>query len=165
MDLNEPMVAIVEHLLQEFNDVFAWTYKDLKRIPLHIVVHSMEFDTTISPTHQAKYQMNPNYIAIMKQDLDKLLATGFIAPIEETSWLSSIIVVPKKEWKDMHLCGFLTIERHHKERPTPPTIYRRGLGYGGNTWDVLCFQWIFRSKHVKKSKCDQGNLHCLGRTD
>jgi hypothetical protein len=97
VDLNEPMVAIVEHLLQEFNDVFAWTYKDLKRIPLHIVVHSMEFDTTISPTHQAKYQMNPNYIAIMKQDLDKLLATGFIAPIEETSWLSSIIVVPKKE--------------------------------------------------------------------
>lgn len=39
----------------------------------------------------------------------------------------------KKERKDMHLCGFLTIECHHKERPTPPTIYRRGLGYGGNT--------------------------------
>jgi hypothetical protein len=32
----------------------------------------------------------------MKQDLDKLIATGFIVPIEETSWLSQIIVVPKK---------------------------------------------------------------------
>jgi len=35
----------------------------------------------------------------MKQDLDKLLATGFIAPIKETSWLLSIIVVPKKNEK------------------------------------------------------------------
>jgi hypothetical protein len=54
VDLSEPMVAIIEHLLQEFKDVFAWTYKDLKGIPPHIVMHSMEFDTTISPTHQTK---------------------------------------------------------------------------------------------------------------
>jgi hypothetical protein len=45
----------------------------------------MELDTTISPTHQTKYQMNLNYLAKMKQDLDKLLTTGFIAPVEEAS--------------------------------------------------------------------------------
>jgi len=35
----------------------------------------------------------------VKQDLDKLLAMGFIAPMEEATWLSSIVVVPKKNNK------------------------------------------------------------------
>jgi hypothetical protein len=39
--------------------------------------------------------MNPNYVAVIKQDLDKLLSVGFIAPVEEVNWLSSIVVVPK----------------------------------------------------------------------
>jgi hypothetical protein len=37
--------------------------------------------------------MNPNYVVVVKQDLDKLLNLGFIALVEEVSWLSPIIVV------------------------------------------------------------------------
>jgi hypothetical protein len=37
--------------------------------------------------------MKPNYVAIIKQDLDKFLNVGFIALVEEVNWLSSIIVV------------------------------------------------------------------------
>ncbi len=44
------MATIVEQLLQEYIEVFAWTYKDLKGIPPHIIMHYMELDTTISPT-------------------------------------------------------------------------------------------------------------------
>ncbi len=40
--------------------------------------------------------MNPNYVVIFKQDLDKLLNVGFITLVEEASWLLPIIVVPKK---------------------------------------------------------------------
>jgi hypothetical protein len=40
--------------------------------------------------------MNPNYVIVVKHDLDKLLNVGFIAPMEEASWLSPIVVVPKK---------------------------------------------------------------------
>ncbi len=43
--------------------------------------------------------MNPNYATIIKQNTDKLLAIGFIVLIEETTWLSSIVVVPKKNRK------------------------------------------------------------------
>jgi hypothetical protein len=32
--LKTSKVLEVEHLLKEFKDFFAWTYKDLKRIPL-----------------------------------------------------------------------------------------------------------------------------------
>ncbi len=59
----------------------------------------MKFDTTIPPTHQTKYRMNPNYAIVVKQDLDKLLNVGFITLMEEASWLSPIVIVLKKNNK------------------------------------------------------------------
>ncbi len=48
------------------------------------------------PTHQARYRLNPNYVAIIKQDIDNLLVGSFIKLVEETIWLSPIVVVPTK---------------------------------------------------------------------
>ncbi len=66
----------VEQLLKEFKDVFAWTYKDLKGIPLELAQHIIELDITIPPTHQIKYILNPNYATSIKHDIDKLLIAG-----------------------------------------------------------------------------------------
>jgi hypothetical protein len=71
-------VLEVVQLLKEFKDVFAWTYKDLKGIPLELPQHTMELDITIPPTHQVRYRLNPNYVTVVKQDINKLLAVGFI---------------------------------------------------------------------------------------
>jgi hypothetical protein len=72
--------------LQEYKDVFAWSYKELTEIPPHkIIQHWIELDTTIPLTHQAMYQMNPNYATMVKQYLDKLLVARFIAPMEEAT--------------------------------------------------------------------------------
>jgi hypothetical protein len=43
--------------------------------------------------------MNPNYVAIIKHNIDKLLIARFIQPIEEIIWLSPTVVVPKKDGK------------------------------------------------------------------
>jgi len=56
----------VEQLLKEFKDVFAWAYKDLKRIPLELAQHIIELDTTIPSTHHAKFRLNPNYATTIK---------------------------------------------------------------------------------------------------
>ncbi len=56
----------VEHLLKEFKDVFAWTYKDLKGIPLELTQHIIELNTTIPLAHQARYILNLNYAIIIK---------------------------------------------------------------------------------------------------
>jgi len=89
-------VLEAEQLLKEFKDVFAWTYKNLKGILPELAQHKIELDTTIPLTHQAKYILNPNYAIVIKQDIDKLLATGFIQFIEGVIWLSPIVVVPKR---------------------------------------------------------------------
>jgi len=86
-------------LLKEFKDVFAWTYKDVKGMFPKLVQHIIELNTSIPPTHQARYRLNPNYATTIKQDIDKLLAIGFIQPLEEATWLSPIMVLPKKNGK------------------------------------------------------------------
>jgi hypothetical protein len=85
--------------LKEFKDVFAWTYKDLKGIPPELAKYKIELDTTIMLTHQAKYILNSNYAIIVKQDINKLLAIGFIQSIKEATWLSPIVIVLKKNGK------------------------------------------------------------------
>jgi hypothetical protein len=85
--------------LKEFKDGFAWTYKDLKRIPPKLAQHIIELDIIILLAHQARYGLNPNYVTSIKQVIDKLLATRFIVFVKETTWLSPIIVVPKKNGK------------------------------------------------------------------
>jgi hypothetical protein len=67
-----------EQLLKEFKDVFAWTHKDLKRIPPELAQHIIELNIIIPLAHQAKYKLNPNYATIVNQYIDKLLAIGFI---------------------------------------------------------------------------------------
>ncbi len=79
--------------------MFAWTYKDLKGIPPKLVQHIIELNTSIPPAHQARYTLNPNYVAIVKHDIDKVLATRFIQPVEEATWLSPIVVLPKMNGK------------------------------------------------------------------
>ena len=43
--------------------------------------------------------MNPNYAAEVKEEIDKLLRVGFIRPVKQATWLSPIVVVPKKNGK------------------------------------------------------------------
>ncbi len=86
-------------MFNEFKEVFAWIYKDLKGIPSKLAQHIIELHTSIPPTHQARYKLNPNYDAPIKHDIDKLLVVGFIQLVEEATWLSSIAVVPKKNGK------------------------------------------------------------------
>jgi hypothetical protein len=92
-------VLETKQLLKEFKDVFTWTYKDLKGIPLEVAQHKIELDTIIPLTHQATYRLNPNYAIAIKQYIDKLLVVIFIQFVEEVTWLSPIMIIPKKNGK------------------------------------------------------------------
>jgi hypothetical protein len=56
----------LEQLLKEFKDVFAWTYKNLKGVPLKLAQHKIELDITIPPAHHARYILNLNYATVIK---------------------------------------------------------------------------------------------------
>ncbi len=79
--------------------MFAWTYKDLKGLPPELAQHKIELDTSIPLAHQVRYRLNPNYAIVVKHDIDELLVIGFIQLIKEATWLSPIVIVPKKNGK------------------------------------------------------------------
>jgi len=112
-------VLEVEQLLNEFKDVFAWTYKDLKRIPLKIAHKKIELGAIIPLTHQAKYILNPNYVIVVKQHIDKLLATRFIEFVKEATWMSPIVIILKKNDKLRIYINFKTLNVATKRDPYP----------------------------------------------
>ncbi len=65
IDLELVSFQLVE-LLKEFKDIFPWTYKDLKGIPLKIAQHRIELDTLIPFIHETRCLLNPTYATIVK---------------------------------------------------------------------------------------------------
>ncbi len=93
----------LQMIFKEFKDVFVWTYKDLKGISLELVQHRVELDTSIPQAHHARCKLNLNYVVVVNQDIDKLLVAGFIQLVAEATWLSPIVLMPKKNGK-LRIC-------------------------------------------------------------
>ncbi len=75
--------------------------------------------TLLLLTHQAKYRLNPNYVTTVKQDIDKFLVVGFIESIEEATWFSPIVVVPKKNGKLRICIDFIKVNVAIKKNSYP----------------------------------------------
>jgi hypothetical protein len=108
--------------------------KEYQRTLQHLQAHRIELDTTIPPTYQNWYRMNPNYVVVVKHDLNKLLTTRFIVPMDETTWFPPIVVLLKKNG-NLYIC--VDFKRLNA------TIYEGGLRYGSWTQNILIFGWIF----------------------
>ena len=48
--------------------------------------------------------MNPTLKDIVKEELQKLLTTGFIYPISNSKWVSPLVVVPNKVTGKWRIC-------------------------------------------------------------
>jgi hypothetical protein len=68
----------------------------------------------------AKYKLNPNYVIVIKQNIDELLIAGFIQIVEEATWLSPIVVVvPKKNGKLRIYIDLKKLNAVTKKNPHP----------------------------------------------
>jgi hypothetical protein len=87
------------HVLRTYKAVFAWSYEDMKGLNPEFYHHMINLAKDAIPVQQRRYRLNPNYAAKVKEEIDKLLWVGFIRPVKRAMWLSSIMVVPKKNGK------------------------------------------------------------------
>jgi len=63
--------------------------------------------------------MNPNYAQRVKEDLNKLLYTQFIFPIESIQWLSPLVIVLKKNGKLRICVDYQKLNSQTKKDPFP----------------------------------------------
>lgn len=119
-NLSPTLRTSAHSLFKEFIDIFAFSYEDLRGIPEHIATHRIKLDPTISPSHQTRYRMNPNYF---KDNLECLFTAGFIALVDQATWLSPIVVVPKKNGKLRICVDFRRLNAPTKKDPYLPPFY------------------------------------------
>ena len=68
--------------------------------------------------------MNPRYKEKVKDEIDKMLAAGIIEPVEESEWVSPMVVQEKKTKGDIRICvnlRKLNDASLHDPFPTPFT--------------------------------------------
>ncbi len=61
--------------------------------------HKTELLPNAKPIKAKQGRWNPRYTAMVKEELDKLLETGFIRPVETTEWVSLMVLALKKNDK------------------------------------------------------------------
>jgi hypothetical protein len=77
---------------RDTQDVFTWTYKDLRGVPPKICQHKIVLEPNAKSICQRQYSMNPKYSLMVKKEIDKLLKCGFIYPIPYSEWVSPTVV-------------------------------------------------------------------------
>lgn len=70
-------------LLRGHLDAFAWSYEDMKGIPLETCTHHIYIQEGARPVRQPRRRMNPTLRDIVKEELQKLLDAYFIYPISD----------------------------------------------------------------------------------
>jgi hypothetical protein len=83
-------------LLHKYKDVFAWDYDEMPGIDPGLVAHSLNVEPGARSVVQPIRTFHTEVEAQITQEVKKLLAAGFIKPIQHPRWLSNIISVKKK---------------------------------------------------------------------
>ena len=89
----------LKNLLKQYKDVFAWSFEDMNILDPAFCQHQIHLNKDAKPVYQRRYRLNPNHAVKVKEEIDKLLKVGFIRPVKKETWLSPIVVVPKKNGK------------------------------------------------------------------
>ena len=83
-------------LLKEFKDVLVWDYSKMLGLDPGLVVHTLNVDPKAKPVAQPARVFHTEIKEQIVKEVQKLLAAGFIKPIQHPRWLSNIVLVKKK---------------------------------------------------------------------
>jgi hypothetical protein len=74
-------------LLGEFQDVFAWSYEDLRGFDPGIIQHAITIKEGIKQFRQKQRLINPELEETIRKGLEKILKAGIIFPVKYSEWV------------------------------------------------------------------------------
>ena len=83
-------------LLKEFKDVSVWDYNEMPGLDPRLVAHMLNVNLEAKPVAQPARIFHTEIEGQIVREVQKLLAAGFIKPIQHPLWLSNIVPVKKK---------------------------------------------------------------------
>eukprot|EP00253_Pinus_taeda_P023213 PITA_23213 len=94
---DEDIVDKVTELLHEYHDLFPTKFLDLKGIVGDLGVMNITLKPDAKPVKQRPYCLNPKYKKKVCKELEKMLEAEIIEPVEESDWVSLMLVQEKKQ--------------------------------------------------------------------
>ena len=89
----------ITDLLHKFQDLFPTKFLEMKGILGDLGEMKIPLKPDAKPVRQRSYRLNPQYKEWVKAELDQMLDTGIIEPIEESKWISPMVVQDKTTGK------------------------------------------------------------------
>ena len=90
-------------LIREFQDVFAWSYEDLKSYDTSIIQHTIPLKENQKPFKQKLRRINPVLLPLIEKEIKRMYEAGIIAPIRFSEWVSNLVPTRKKTG-EIRLC-------------------------------------------------------------
>jgi hypothetical protein len=69
----------------------------MPRIPKEVIEHKLGIDPLYKPIKQKERRYTPERRETIRQEVNKLLAAGFIRPVDYPSWLANPVLVEKSD--------------------------------------------------------------------
>ncbi|KAK9017849.1 hypothetical protein V6N11_000850 [Hibiscus sabdariffa] len=86
-------------LLQEYIDMFAWSYQDMPGLDEDIAIHRLPIRPECKPVQQKLRRMKPEMLLKIREEVKKQFDTGFLQAVTYSDWVANIVPVPKKDGK------------------------------------------------------------------
>lgn len=86
----------VTDLLHEYQELFPTKFSDMKGIVGDLGVMKIPLQPDVKPVKQRPYRLNPKYKEKVRKERDKIIEARIIEPMEESEWVSPMVVQEKK---------------------------------------------------------------------
>ena len=83
-------------LFRQYQDVFAWSYKELKTYDTHIIQHTIPLKPKVKPFQQKLRKYHPSLEPLMYRELRKLLDVKIIFQVRHSAWVANLILMREK---------------------------------------------------------------------
>ncbi|GKA57368.1 DNA-directed DNA polymerase [Tanacetum coccineum] len=94
--LSKKEKMLLLQVLEKHRGAFAWKMSDIKGISPSFCTYKILMEDDFKPVIQPQRYLYPKVQDVVKNEIVKLLDSGLIYPISDSSWVSPIHVVPKK---------------------------------------------------------------------
>ncbi|PNX59733.1 gag/pol polyprotein, partial [Trifolium pratense] len=86
--LQEDVKKDLVSLLQEYVDVFAWSYQDMPGLDTDIVVHKLPLKLECAPVKQKMRRTRPDMALKIREEVKKQFDAGFLAVAKYPQWVA-----------------------------------------------------------------------------
>ena len=93
---DEETMEKITDLLHEFQDLFPTKFSEMKGILGDLGETKIPLNRNAKPVRHKPYRLNPRYKERVKDELDRMLDARIIETVEESEWISRMVVQDKK---------------------------------------------------------------------